>query len=203
MVSSRSGTRSSPRKVSGSRRSATGKSLRTLSHFSHLDAFSEASRRAACQRHYEDTSAMAEQSAGVSLSQVPLARCFDVMGALCFVMCRSCQISGPVMALSARLLGLTVPVMELRINKRVITFPPRGHTVLSYTSKEGRGKRHQEEEKKKKKGRGVCHPSAIIRRTKNRASDYICSNLNSKYCIITSLLSRQTEWAPLVPPWLH
>lgn len=197
VASSRSGTRSSPRKVTGTRRSATGKSLHTLSHFSHLDASSEGSRRAACQRHYEDTSEMAEQSARVSLSRVPLSRCFDVMGALCLVMCRSCQISGPVMALSARLLGLTEPVMELRINKRVITFPPRGHTVLSYTSKEGGGS------VSRKKGQGVCHPSAIIRRTRSRASNYICSKLNSKYCIITSLLPRQTEWTPLVAPWLH
>lgn len=129
-----------------------GKSLHTFSYFSHLDASSEGSRRAACQRHYEDNREMAEQSAGVSLSRAPLSRCFDVMGALCFVMCRSCQISGPVMALSARLLGLTEPVMELRINKRVITFPPQGHTVLSYTSKEGG------ESVTRKKGTGSMSP---------------------------------------------
>ncbi|CAB1448022.1 unnamed protein product [Pleuronectes platessa] len=77
---------------------------------------------------------MAEQSSGVNLSlPVPLSRHFDVMAALCFVMWRSCQISVPVMALSARLLGLTEPVMELRLNKRVITLPVLDHTTLSYT----------------------------------------------------------------------
>ena len=77
---------------------------------------------------------MAEQRSGVNLSPpVPLSRHFDVMAALCFVMWWSCQISGPVMALSACLLGLTEPVMELRLNKRVITFPALGRTALSYT----------------------------------------------------------------------
>lgn len=77
---------------------------------------------------------MAEQRGSVSLSPlVPLSRHFDVMGALYFVMWRSCQISGPVMALSACLLGLTEPVMELRINKRVITVPVLDLTTLSYT----------------------------------------------------------------------
>lgn len=77
---------------------------------------------------------MAEQRSGVNLSPpVPLWRHFDVMAALCFVMWRSCQISGPVMALSACLLGLTEPVMALRQNKRVITFPVLDRTTLSYT----------------------------------------------------------------------
>lgn len=76
---------------------------------------------------------MAEQRNGVNLSPpVPLSRHFDVMAALCFVMWRSCQISGPVMALSACLLGLTEPVMELRLNKRVITFPALDRATLSY-----------------------------------------------------------------------
>lgn len=76
---------------------------------------------------------MAEQRSGVNLSPlVPLSRHFDVMAALCFVMWRSCQISGPVMAVSACLLGLTEPVMELRLNKRVITFLALGRTTLLY-----------------------------------------------------------------------
>lgn len=67
---------------------------------------------------------MAEQRIGVNLSPpVPFSCHFDVMAALCFVMWWSCQISGPVTALSACLLGLTEPMMELRLNKRVITFP--------------------------------------------------------------------------------
>lgn len=79
---------------------------------------------------------MAEQRSGVNLSPlVPLSHHFDVMAALCFVMWRSCQISGPVTALSACLLGLTVPVMELRLNKRVITFPVLGRTALSYAAR--------------------------------------------------------------------
>lgn len=157
-----------------------------FSHFSHLDAASEGSRRAACQRRYEDTSEMAEQSAGVSLSQAPLSRCFDVMGALCFVMCRSCQISGPVMALSARLLGLTEPVMELRINKRVITFPPRGHTLLSYISKEGGGKRARG-----KKGTGSMSPFSHHQKYEEQSIYSFCSEFSSKYCIIPSLLAAQ------------
>lgn len=65
---------------------------------------------------------MAEQSSGVGPSPpVPLWCHFDVMGALFFVMRRSCRIRGPVIALSAGLLGLTEPVMELGLNKRVIT----------------------------------------------------------------------------------
>lgn len=76
---------------------------------------------------------MAEQRSGVNLSPpVPLSRHFDVMAALCFVMWRSCQISGPVMALSACLLDLTEPVMELRLNKRAITFPALDRATLSY-----------------------------------------------------------------------
>lgn len=83
---------------------------------------------------------MAEQRGSVSLSPlVPFSRHFDVMGALYFVMWRSCQISGPVMALSACLLGLTEPVMELRLNKRVITFPVLDRTTLSYAGRRGEG----------------------------------------------------------------
>lgn len=79
---------------------------------------------------------MAEQRSGVNLSPpVPLSRHFDVMAALCFVMWRSCQIRGPVTALSACLLGLTEPVMELRLNKRVITFPVLDRTTLSDTGR--------------------------------------------------------------------
>lgn len=76
---------------------------------------------------------MAEQRSGVNLSPpVPLSRHFDVMAALCFVMWRSCQTSKPVTALSVCLLGLTEPVMERRLNKRVITFPVPNRATLSY-----------------------------------------------------------------------
>lgn len=95
---------------------------------------------------------MAEQRSGVNLSlPVPLSRHFDVMAALCFVMLKSCQISGPVTALSACLLGLTGPVMELRLNKRVTTFPVLDRSAFIQKKKGRRGllssmQRKEEEE---------------------------------------------------------
>lgn len=106
---------------------------------------------------------MAEQRGSVSLSPlVPLSRHFDVMGALCFVMWRSCQISGPVTALSACLLGLTEPVMELRLNKRVITFPVLDRTALSYAVKGAWGGFHPQISGKWR--RTACPPSATIKK---------------------------------------
>lgn len=86
-----------------------------------------------CQRRYEDTRENGRakkwrQSLTASTSLPPLW-CDG------FVMWRSCQISGPVTALSACLLGLTESVMELRLNKRVITFPVLNHTTLSYVGR--------------------------------------------------------------------
>lgn len=106
---------------------------------------------------------MAEQRSGVNLSPlVPLSRHFDVMAALCFVMWRSCQISGPVTAMSACLLGLTEPVMELRLNKRVITFPVLDRTTLSYPGKKGGEGFHPP--RREKRRRRACHPSATIKK---------------------------------------
>lgn len=65
--------------------------------FCYLDTSSEGSWCAACQRLYEDTSRNGRaKRSGVNPSPpAPLSRHFDVMAALCFVMRRSCQISGP------------------------------------------------------------------------------------------------------------
>lgn len=98
---------------------------------------------------------MAEQRSGVNLSlPVPLSRHFDVMAALCFVMLRSCQISGPVMALSACLLGLTGPVMELRLNKRVTTFPVLDRSAFIQKKKGGEGFYPPCREKRRRR---ACH----------------------------------------------
>lgn len=84
---------------------------------------------------------MAEQRSGVDLAPaVPLWRHFDVMAALCFVMCGSCQISGPVTAQSACLLALTESVMELRLNKRGY-HPPRTRPALLFHIRGGEGRR--------------------------------------------------------------
>ncbi|KAK5860935.1 hypothetical protein PBY51_022374 [Eleginops maclovinus] len=127
-------THSSSRKVTHSHHSARGESLNSGFPLCHLDTSCEGSWSEHVRGAMKIPEKMAEQRNGVNLSPpVPHSRHFDVMAALCFVMWRSCQISGPVTALSACLVGLTEPVMELRLNKRVITFPALGRTALSYT----------------------------------------------------------------------
>lgn len=121
------------RKVTHTHHSARGESLNSGSPLCQVDTSSEGSWCAACQRRYEDTRENGRakkwrQSLTASTSLPPLW-CDG------FVMWRSCQISGPVTALSACLLGLTESVMELRLNKRVITFPVLDHTTLSYVGR--------------------------------------------------------------------
>lgn len=121
------------KKVTHTHHSARGESLNSGSPLCQVDTSSEGSWCAACQRRYEDTRENGRakkwrQSLTASTSLPPLW-CDG------FVMWRSCQISGPVTALSACLLGLTESVMELRLNKRVITFPVLNHTTLSYVGR--------------------------------------------------------------------
>lgn len=116
---------------------------------------------------------MAEQRSGVNLAlPVPRSRHFDVMAALCFVMLRSCQIiSGPVTAVSARLLGLTGPVMEPRLNKRVSTFPALGRSAFIHGEERGEkkgGEGFYPPCREKRRRRRACHPSATVRKDESR-----------------------------------
>lgn len=76
-------------------------------------------------------------------------------------------------ALSDCLLGLTEPVMELRLNKRVISIPVLDRTTLSYTSRKGGEGFHPVCGESRR--RGACQPSATITKDvsgKKKASDY-------------------------------
>lgn len=117
---------------------------------------------------------MAEQRSGVNLSPpVPLSRHFDVMAALCFVMRRSCQISGPVTGSVCLSVGLDRACDGAQTKQKGYHLPgARPHCSFIYERKGGEGFHPPCRERRRRR---ACHPSATIKKDvsgKKNASDY-------------------------------